>query len=587
VKHVLIFGFIAMTLSCGRSTTKEADTNAGVGATMYFNGDIITMAGDSATYVEALVVKDGSILFAGPKEEAMKMAGKGHTMVDLQGKTLMPGFIDTHGHFIYYGRNQLDGDLGGVKNIPELIARMQEHLKNVPEGAWVVGMGYNPLLMEEKRHPTAEELDKISPDRPVMVVHTSGHGGSMNTTLMKLMKIDASTKDPEGGEFLRKPGSKDILGPMEETALISVRNQRPKASPEEMKKIIEFASRDWAKSGQTTAMECGMGLGADDIDIVRNAIDKALMPLDLVVFAKESETDNLINAAYSVGQAYTDKPASNGVTALLEARPDMDKRYANRIRLGGIKFWLDGNPVTAWMSEDYTHAPPGRDPHFRGYSQIPDSLLQSFFDKYWKTNMQINMHVLGDAATEQALRIIENTVKKQGMSDHRPVFVHAGYQREDQIARMKKVGGIPTYLAASFHMSADVNEPMWGKLRTDNANAARSVLNNGGVFTISHDAPITAPVLLPGVWTAVNRTSLSGRTVGEHQKVTPYQALKAVTAWAAYQLKEEKSKGTLEAGKLADLVILDKNPLKVDPMEIRNIQVLETLKEGKTIFKKQ
>jgi predicted amidohydrolase YtcJ len=126
---------------------------------------------------------------------------------------------------------------------------------------------------------------------------------------------------------------------------------------------------------------------------------------------------------------------------------------------------------------------------------------------------------------------------------------------------------------------------MWGKKRVENANAARSVLNNGGIFTISHDAPITPPELLPGVWVAVNRKAQSGRTVGEHQKVTPYEALKSITAWAAYQIKEEKTKGTLEAGKLADMVILDKNPLKIDPNDIANIKVLETIKEGKTVYK--
>ena len=585
MRKLLFLMFGALVFSCQNTEKKLAESSSGTAA-MYYNGDIITMVGDSAEYAEAVVVKDGKILFVGAKEEAMKQAGEGHQMVDLQGKTMVPGFIDAHGHFVYYGRNQLDADLAGVKNIPELINRMKEHIKNVSEGAWVVGMGYNPLLMEEKRHPTAEELDQISPGRPIMVVHTSGHGGSMNTALMKLVKIDASTKDPEGGEYLRKPGSKDILGPMEETALIAVRNQRPKAGPEEMKKIIEYASRSWLKSGQTTAMECGMGLGADDIDIVRFAIDNKLLALDLVVFAKESETDNLINAAYSVGQAYTDKPGKDGAVALLEARPDMDKRYANHVRLGGIKFWLDGNPVTAWMSQDYHTPPPGRGKHYRGYSQIPDSVLHAFFDKYWKTNMQINMHVLGDAASEQALRIIENIINKQGMSDHRPVFVHAGYLREDQIKRIKQVGGIPTYLSASFYTGADINEPLWGKERAANANAAKSVLNNGGIFTISHDAPITAPELLPGVWTAVTRKALSGRIVGEHQRVTPFQAMKSITAWAAYQIKEEKTKGTLEAGKLADLVILDKNPLKVDADSIQNIVIVETIKEGKTVYKK-
>jgi predicted amidohydrolase YtcJ len=294
---------------------------------VYFNGDILTMKEPTPNYAEAIVVKDGKISFIGTQKEAFKLAGEKSRLIDLKGHTLMPGFIDTHGHFIYYGRNLLDCDLKGVKNITELISRMKQHIKNVPKGSWCVGMGYNPLFLEEKRHPTAEELNEISKDVPVLVVHASGHGGSMNNALMKKININSSTKDPHGGEYLRKPGTKEILGGMEETALIEVRNQRPKASNDDIKKMISGAFHDWAKGGQTTAMECGMGLGVDDIDIVRYTLDHKLLPLDLVVFAKESATNDLINAAYSVSQAYKTTPPSNTASELLNGIHGIDKRY--------------------------------------------------------------------------------------------------------------------------------------------------------------------------------------------------------------------------------------------------------------------
>ena len=553
-------------------------------ATVYFNGDIITMEGDSAVYAEALVEKAGKILFVGDKASALKEAGSKVIQVDLAGKTLLPGFIDTHGHMVYFGKNLMDQSLTGVKDIPEIIQRMQSHIAQVPGDGWIVGMGYAPLKMKELRHPTADELDKVSMDRPVLIVHSSGHGGSMNHALMKLLHIDEKTVDPAGGEYIREKGSKMPAGPMEETALIDVRNQRPAFTGEAADKVIKGASQVWASNGQTTAMECGLGLGADDISIVENAIEKNILPIDLVVFSKESVTDDVVNAAYGVSESYS-TTATGNATKLLSDRVDLDKRYINRVRLGGIKFWLDGNPVLAWMSEAYATPPPGRKPGFKAYGQIPDSLIFSFFDKYWKTNMQINMHVMGDEAIEQALRAIEAAVKKHGMSDHRPVFVHCGYARPDQIARMKAVGAIPSFLSIGLYGQGDEIEQLWGTKRASNGMAAQSMLKAGVPFTLSHDAPITPPMIMPLVSAAVNRITSSGKLLGADQRISAYQALQAVTSAAAYQIKEEKNKGTLQVGKVADFVMLDQNPLKVSSSALSGIKVVETIKEGKSIFK--
>lgn len=574
----LLLGLFACTGN-QQNSVSGSDT-----ATIYFNGEIITMEGDSAVYAEALVEKAGKILFVGDKASALREAGSKSVQVDLAGKTLVPGFIDAHGHMVYHGKNLMDKSLSGVKDIPELIERMKAHVTQIPSDGWIVGMGYAPLKMKEQRHPSADELDQISKDRPVLVVHSSGHGGSMNHALMKLLNINENTVDPAGGEYIREKGSKMPAGPMEETALIEVRNRRPPFSEESAAKVITEASKIWASFGQTTAMECGLGLGADDISIVENAIEKKLLPIDLVVFAKESSTDEVVNAAYGVSESYAPTTSSNA-KKLLSNRIDLDKRYINRVRLGGIKFWLDGNPALAWMSEPFTTPPPGREPGFKAYGQIPDSLLFAYFDKYWTTNMQINMHVLGDQALEQALSAIEAAVKKHGMSDHRPVFVHCGYARPDQIKRIKAIGGIPTFLSLGLSMQGDEILKMWGDKRASNGMAAQSMLQEGIPFSLSHDAPISSPQIIPLVAAAVNRVSNSGRVIGPDQRISTYLAMKAVTAWAAYQIREEKTKGTLQVGKLADLVILEKNPLKVAPQEISGIKVMETIKEGKSIFK--
>ena len=215
---------------------------------------------------------------------------------------------------------------------------------------------------------------------------------------------------------------------------------------------------------------------------------------------------------------------------------------------------------------------------------MPDEVLIKAFDDHWTGPRQINMHAMGDEAIEQALRAIERAIARHGPRDHRPVFVHCGYARPDQIARIKAVGGIPSFLSIAMYVQGDEISPMWGVDRAWASNACGSMQRAGIPWTLSHDAPISPPQILPLVWAAVNRVTKSGTVLGPDERVTPYAALRAVTANAAYQIHEEDTKGTLVVGKLADLVILDRNPLKIAPMEIANIKVVQTLKEGKAVF---
>ena len=573
--HVQLLLAVAGLLQASTAMAAPADA-------IYLGGDILTMKGKSPQYAQALAVRDGKIAFVGTKAGAMKLKGESTKVVDLGGATLLPGFIDGHGHMIQFGKNLIDANLFGIPNISDLLARMKDQAAKVPEGGWIVGFGYQAKNMTEGRTPTVEELDTVSADRPVMVVDSSGHLGAGNSALFKLTGISASTADPAGGNFSRKPGSRELLGPMEETALNAVRVQRPAFSGEQADQVATGGAAAWARYGQTTAQECGVGLGADDISLVRNAIDKKLLPIDLYVCAKDSVTDSVINAAYSARADY--QPAGT-LSKLLAARPDLDKRYINRVRLGGIKFWLDGSVDTAWFAKPYAFNPPGKTGEYSGYEQISDATLDAAFDKFWTTGIQLNMHMNGDAAAEQALRAIERAVKKHGMRDHRPVFIHASYLRPDQIDRMKKYGAVPSFLTASLPTAGDIVVKLWGEERAAHSMAAETMIKKGIAFSFSHDAPVSpSPAVLPIVDAGVNRRTASGVVVGPDERVSPYDGLRAVTAMAAYQIKEEKTKGTLERGKLADMVILEKNPLKVDPLTIKDIQVLETLKEGQTVY---
>ncbi len=551
---------------------------------LYSGGDILTMRGATPDYVESLVVAEGKIVFAGPLAEARKLAGPDTKRIDLAGKTMLPGFIDTHGHFIYFGKNLVDANLFGCTEIADLVARMQAQADHTPADGWIVGFGYQSRGLKEGRPPTSAELDQISADRPVMVVDSSGHLGAANAAAFKAAGITAATPDPTGGMFSRGPDGRSLLGPMEETALNAVRSKRPPFTGELAAQAVTGAAKVWASHGQTTAMEAGLGLGNDDIAIVLEAIDNHLLPIDLYLAAKDSALDDTLAAAYSVASQY-DPQAGGIVEKLRAARPDLDRRYVNRVRLGGVKFWLDGSLDTAWFTQPYTQNPPGKAGAFSGYRQIPDEVLDAVFEKYWPTELQIHMHMNGDAAADQALAAIDKAIRRHGMHDHRPVFVHATWLRPDQIERMKACGAIPSFLTAGIIPGGDAVVRLWGPERSAGAMASRTFLRAGLPFTYSHDAPVSpVPSILALVDAGVNRLSGSGQVVGPDERISPYDALRAVTATAAYQLKEETTKGTLEPGKLADLVILDRNPLKVEPTAIKDIVVVETIKEGRTVF---
>ena len=579
---LLALGAALLLAACGRSPGPA--TASAPATTVYSGGDILTMAGREPAYAEALAVRNGKILVVGTRDEVDKAAGAGATQVDLAGKALVPGFIDTHGHMVYFGKNLMDADLFGVTDIAQLVSRLKTHAETVPEGAWIVGFGYKAAALAEKRTPTAADLDQVSATRPVLIVDSSGHLGSANSALLKLAGVTADTPDPEGGNFTRKPGSREPLGPMEETGLNAVRSQRPAFTGELADRAIKAGAAEWAKHGQTTAQDCGLGLGNDDVDLVLNAIDKKLLPIDLYVCAKDSITDQVLDAAYGVSRAYSTEETGSA-RKLLDKRPDLNKSYINRVRMGGVKYWLDGSLDTAWFTQPYTSNPPGKTGIYSGFQQIPDEVLQAAFDRFWTTDIQINMHMNGDAAVEQALRAIEKAIEQYGMRDHRPVFIHGTYMRPDQIERMKKVGAVPSFLSAGIVTAGDGVLRLWGVERANRSQAANTLEKMGVPWTLSHDAPVTpSPSVLALVDAAVNRRTPGGTIIGPDERVTPYAALGAVTRSAAYQIKEEKTKGTLEPGKLADMVILSENPLKVDPVTIKQITVVQTFKEGVSVF---
>jgi predicted amidohydrolase YtcJ len=409
----------------------------------------------------------------------------------------------------------------------------------------------------------------------------------MNTALIREMKFSADTPDPEGGFFSRKPGSRELIGHAAESAWMGVLATRKPLTAAQTRKGVGRAVALWTQHGITTASEMGLGLSGDDIPIVQTIVDEQLLPIDLVLFAKASSADRIIDSAYQIQKNRTAPNADTG-SAMVAARPDLDRRYINRVRLAGIKFWLDGSIDTMFMSRPFTTNPPGvTTAGYRGLRVDPQEQLVAFLDKYWKSNRQIAAHAIGDEANEQFLLALEDVIRRKGISDGRPIFQHAQFLRPDQIARIKAVDGTTSFTAGGLFPMGDYIASLVPD-RIDWVGAAGSVQRQGVNWTLNTDWPAgVSPSLMYAAWNVVNRVTRSGKPFAPQERVSAYDAMRSLTINAAYQYKEEKTKGTLEVGKLADLVVLDRNPLKVDPMAIKDIQVVQTLKEGVLVYNRK
>ena len=559
---------VLVLLGCKENKT-SGTSDATSNATVYFNGDIVDMVGAQPNYKEALVEKDGKIIFVGDSEKAMKLAGKGHKMIDLEGKTLLPGFIDGHAHFANFGIQAIGAQIlpppdAGAHNIAALIEILNEW--NTEENraltGWIFGVGFDDSVLEEKRFPTKEDLDKVSTEYPIMLIHISAHFASLNSKGLELLGITSETKDPEGGLIRRLPNSKEPNGVLEELAAIPNYAKALTPASEEVLLKLMTAGQDMALSyGYTTAQE---GRAMEQHDLLAAFAEKNFWKLDVVSYID-----------YQFLQHMDSKWNS--------------KTYNNHYRIAGLKLTLDGSPQgrTAWRTTPYLLPPDGAGKDYSGYPALPkDEDVTAIYEKAFKNNWQILSHANGDAAMDQMIRTMKPLAEKYGNDDRRNVLIHGQYIREDQLDAFKELKIVASLFPLHTFYWGDWHKEIIGDSLGNKISPVKTALNKGLNITIHTDAPVALPNLMRVVWTAVNRTSRSGQIIGEGERLTPYEALKGITIWSAYQHFEEDTKGTLEKGKLADMVILDKNPLKVVPDTIKDIQVVETIKEGLTVFKK-
>jgi len=592
MKNITLMFLVFGVWACQSPVSKDSQT-ATSGMLVYYNGDILTMKNDTAEYAEAVVVKEGKIFFVGSKDEAIKQAGKEHGMVNLEGKTMLPGFIDAHGHIYTTGDYKRYAFLRGdnVKNIPDLIREMKRFAAEmkIPPGQFILGNGFEATLLEEKRNPTAEELDQISTENPVYIIHASGHMGVANHKALEKAGFAKESKDPDGGKIIRKEGSSEPSGVLEENAHFILWDRVPGLDENTGIQYMKLAMEQAVAAGLTTVQDAG--IKPNQLPVLVDCAKKNVFPIDVVglvadVFSNQLRT--LYNSPENTPLQTVipgPKMSSFSEEGILQGKEYL-KGYSGNFRIAGLKMWMDGSPLagTALLRDPYSAKIPGKSADYKGFTNATDDDLFKFLDRWYPTDYIIQVHVNGDGTADQFISAMDKIIKKHGKKEQKVVMIHCSLVQQDQMLRMKDMGIMPSFYSTTLSEAAESFQVQIGD-RINRMQPAGLGPQNGLVYTIHNDAPLIPLEIMPLLWAAVNRKSkVSGKVYGPEYALTPYQAILAVTKNAAYQLREDKTKGSIEVGKRADLVILEKNPLKVEKDAIKDIEIVTTIKDGVIVF---
>ena len=510
---------------------------------IYINGDFITLENDN---IEAIATENDKIIKTGSKAEITEFADENTEIIDLNGNTLMPAFIDAHSHIFALAKSLMQISIDGLTSIEKIKNSLKEYKNESRTNEWIIVNGYDNNILKNRQHITKNVLDEIFPDTPVIIENKSRHNGVVNSKALEMLGITKTTANPEGGRIFYDTGL------LEENAFIDSLKKIPLPKMEEIVNAFKETQKIYASHGITMAQE---GVITNDLaKIYKLLANNNEIFLDIVAYMDYKNMDE-IKKEYS----------------------EYINKYKNNFKIGGIKIFLDGSPQakTAWLRESYAN-----EPEYYGYRIMKDEDVEEILEKAKESNLQILAHCNGDKAAEQYINTIKNV---SGLK--RPVMIHAQLLGLDQLADVKKYNIIPSFFISHIYYFGDIHIKNLGIKRAEHISPAGSSLKQNILFTFHQDTPVIEPDMFETIWCAVNRTTKEGEILGDNEKISVLEAIKAVTINAAYQYGEEEIKGSIKAGKKANFIIIDKNPLKINENEIRNIKILETIKDGKPIYK--
>jgi predicted amidohydrolase YtcJ len=538
--------------------------------TIYTGGDIVTMD-DARPTADAVAVTGGRIAAVGDADDILgDLRGPGTLVVDLGGKALLPGFLDPHSHYLnsLTVANQVNvfaPPAGPGSDVEAIVAELRKFrdARGIPEGEMIMAYGYDETAMPGGRTLHREDLDADFPHNPVMVGHVSMHGAVLNSAAMGKYGISAETVTPPGGVIVRKEGSNEPDGLLMETAFLPIFAALPKPTAEQEVEWSKAGQLMYAAAGITTAQE---GLThAGDVGLLKRAAAGGATLIDIVAFPFILELD-----------------------AILEQHPAAAfGTYEDHVKLGGVKITLDGSPQgrTAYFTTPYLVDGPDGQRDWCGEMGFPQDAVNGWFKWVYDLGLPLNIHANGDAAIDMLLAAHEFAAADDLDTDRHTTVIHSQFVRPDQLDKYVAYKLIPSLFTEHTFYFGDAHIRLRGRQQADFLSPMRAAIDRGLRPTNHTDFIVTPLDQMFLVWTAVNRVARGGEVIGADQRVTPLEALKAITIDAAHQYFEEDTKGSIEVGKLADLVILDANPLTADPMAIKDISVVETIKEGQTIYR--
>lgn len=523
--------------------------------TLYFNGDIITMANQPMP--QAVLTEEGKIMCTGDYD---KLSAKADVMFDLKGRTMLPAFIDGHSHFTTVANTLAIADLSQAKSIYEVIGILNNFKSakgQLDKDEFIIGFGYDNNFFKDKKHPDKTDLDKISIENPVLISHASGHMGVANSKALKIMGIDCNTPNPEGG-FIGHNADGTLNGYLEETAFTQNTSVIKQPDYNDMVKLVQQAENIYFRYGITTVQD-GFTGEKEWALLHRLSMDKKLTA-DVV--------------------SYVD---INNCSSVLENNMAYNNSYINNLKIGGYKMFLDGSPQgrTAWMTKPYENSGD-----YCGYPIYSDETVYDFVTKAINEKQQLLCHCNGDAAAEQFISAFEKADENLcTKNNNRPVLIHGQLAVPQQMPRVAELDMIVSFFVGHTWQWGDVHLENFGD-RAMKICPVNSANNCNVVTTFHQDSPVLPPDMMQTVWCAVNRVTKNEIQLDESEKISVYDALKAITINAAYQYGEEAVKGSIEQGKDASFVILSENPLLCDKMDLNKIIVETTILRDRIVYEK-
>lgn len=519
--------------------------------TILYNANVITMEDEEIK--QAIFIEDDIIKMVGSNEEILNKKDKDTKIVDVNGATILPGFIDSHSHFSAVANSFLQVKLDNCINFDDIKERITKYINdnNIKKSEWIIAEGYDNNNLIEKRHPKLDFLDTFSKDNPIVIKHKSGHMGVFNSKALEILKVSKDTIF-EGGGVIEKINNK-LTGYMEENAFVKHLKMVPMPSIEKLLLGYKKAQEKYLSYGITTIQEGYMS--KELFPLYKELLKKDILKIDLIGYPDLDSINLFKNEFYN---SY--------------------KKYDRNFKIQGIKMILDGSPQgkTAWMKTDYIN-----DKGYRGYPSVKHEDVVNNISFAKENNLQILSHANGDMAAKE---YINSCIEVGDIKMLRPVMIHAQLVDVNDLDDVKKIGLILSFFVAHVYYWGDVHIQNFGIKRASKISPVKSAIKNNIIYTLHQDSPIIEPNMLETIWCAVKRQTKDKTILGEDEKISVFEALKGITINSAYQYFEENKKGSIKKGKIADLVILDKNPLDVQIDKIQNIKVLKTIKNGKIVY---